>query len=174
MDMLPRRELVAGLGLVLVGAAAALLASTQRWMDVAGVIEMTGTRGRQVSPAAFALGLVGIAGLVAVLATRRLGRRIVGVLVVLAGAGLVWASVWGRSDVAWTSFGSAPTDSSWTAWPWVSVTGGVLVALGGLLIVLRGGRWPAMSSRYDRPSGQARSGEDDTWRALDRGEDPTV
>lgn len=173
--MAPRRELLVAIGLILLGSALALLASTQQWVSVAGLVEVTGTRGRQLSPAAFALGLVGLAGLVAVLATRSLGRRIVGALVVLAGVGLVWASIVGpSSDVGWTAYGTPTDDPVATAWPWVSVAGGVLVLLGGLLTVLRGGRWPGMSSRYERPSGQARSGEDDTWRALDRGEDPTV
>lgn len=173
--MAPRRELLVAIGLILLGSALALHASTQQWVSVAGLVEVTGTRGRQLSPAAFALGLVGLAGLVAVLATRTLGRRIVGGLVVLAGLGLGWASVVSRSaEVAWTAYGAPTDDPAWTVWPWVSVAGGGLVLLGGLLTVLRGGRWPAMSSRYDRPSGQTRGSEDDTWRALDRGEDPTV
>ncbi|MBM7787523.1 Trp biosynthesis-associated membrane protein [Tenggerimyces flavus] len=173
--MAPRRELLVGIGLVLVGSALALLASTQVWLS-AGV-PVQGATGRTMSSGAFALALVGLAGLVAVFATRGVARRVVGVLVVLAGAGLVWMSVWGWGWVAVdTDPGIAADPQPWgpTAWPWVSVAGGVLVLLGGLLTVLRGGRWPGMSSRYDRPSSQTRSGEDDTWRALDRGEDPTV
>lgn len=171
----PRRELVVAIGLVLVGSALALLASTQAWVSVAGLAEVSGTRGRQVSPASFAFALVGMAGMVALLATRRLGRRAVGGLVVLAGLGLVWASGWGRSsDVGGVGFGADAGDVSWTAWPWVSFAAGVVVVLGGVLAVVRGGSWPAMGSRYERPSGTARTAEDDTWRALDRGEDPTA
>lgn len=172
--MAPRRELLVALALVLVGAALALLASTQPWVSIAGLVEVTGTRGRQVSPGAFALGLVGLAGLVAVLATRSLGRRIVGALVVLAGLGLVWTSGWARSDRGWAGYGLPAGEPSSTVWPWVSVAGGVLLVLGGVLTLVRGGRWPGMSSRYDRPSRRSRTSEDDTWRALDRGEDPTV
>ncbi len=173
--MAPRRELLVAVGLVLLGSAASLLASTQLWIAIDGAADITGTRGRQVSPGSFAFGLMGLAGLVALLATRQVGRQIVGALVVVAGVGLGWASVLGRStDGGWAANVGEAGVPHWTAWPWVALAGGVLVALGGLLAIVRGGRWPGMSSRYDRPSGQTRGSEDDTWRALDRGEDPTV
>jgi uncharacterized membrane protein (TIGR02234 family) len=169
--MTPRRELVLALGMVLLGAGAALLASTQVWLAA------TPGTGRTTSPGAFALALVGLAGLVAVLATRGFARRVVGVLVVLAALLLVWLSVrgWGWEAPRDIDPGFMPTPELVpTFWPWVSVAGGVVVAVGGVLTLLRGGRWPGMSSRYERPSGAARRGEDDTWRALDRGEDPTA
>ena len=51
-------------------------------------------------------------------------------------------------------------------------------------MVLRGRRWPAMGSRYERtdaPAAEPRAGPPETdeeraqlaWKALDRGEDPT-
>jgi uncharacterized membrane protein (TIGR02234 family) len=81
-----------------------------------------------------------------------------------------------------------------TAWPWAAMAGGLLLLLAGLLALRYGSRWPAMSSRYDRPprlrggapaasggpaAGRKRAPVDpdrpeSLWQALDRGEDPTA
>lgn len=68
-----------------------------------------------------------------------------------------------------------------TAWPYVAAVGGGLILLAGLLALLYGRRWPAMSGRYER-NGAPRARRapvvdpdrpEDVWKALDRGEDPT-
>ena len=63
-----------------------------------------------------------------------------------------------------------------TAWWLPAALGGALVALGGLLALLHGSRWPVMGRRYDRdrtatggPDGRSES----AWDLLDRGVDPT-
>jgi uncharacterized membrane protein (TIGR02234 family) len=75
----------------------------------------------------------------------------------------------------------------------VGLIGTVLLGLTGALAVVRGGVWPAMGSRYDRPSKKARQADSESpadgtnppadrgdmgqrslWEALDRGEDPTA
>jgi hypothetical protein len=71
-----------------------------------------------------------------------------------------------------------------TWWPWVAVVGGVAIATGGVVAAARGGRWAAMSQRYEPPGaglppapGRTPSTTPDpdaAWRALDRGEDPTL
>jgi len=61
-------------------------------------------------------------------------------------------------------------------WWLVSVTGGVVLAVGGILTAARGARWPGMSARYER-SAPRKAAEDDPsalWKSLDRGEDPTA
>ena len=178
MTMTSRREMIAVLAVVLVGAALVLLAGTQPWASVPGadVTEPTSVeaalKGSAISPGARALGLVGLAGIVALLATRRMGRRVVGVLLALAGLATCALSLfWSVDPPALLGDASATVDR--TFWSWVSVAGGVLVLLGGVLAAIRSSRWPAMGSRYDAPA-RTKSKDEDPWAALDRGEDPTV
>lgn len=176
--MTSRREMIAGLAVVLVGAALVLLAGTQPWARVADLtvtvppaVEAT-LKGQAVAPGARALGLVGLAGIVALLATRRLLRRVVGALLALAGIATCAASL------AWSVetpilVGDAGEPLAWTPWPVVSVAGGVLLCAGGVLAAIRSSQWPAMGSRYDAPA-RAKAKDEDPWSALDRGEDPTI
>lgn len=174
-----RREFLAALFVVLGGALMVLLASTQQWAEV--VVDPTLSvppsvwdelRGQAVAPAARALGLVGLAGVVALAATRRIGRRVVGVVLVLAGVGTVLASLFASPETSWSpGAGDATAPLRITGWPWASAFGGALLVAGGIWVIARAGRWPTMGERYDRsaPSPAA----EDAWSALDRGEDPT-
>src|SRR5579875_3882920 len=83
----------------LVGAGGALLLATRDWQTIttprpsplhADVLHITG---RTVDTAPTALALVALAGVVAVLATRGIVRRVVGVVLALAGVGLVWRAI---------------------------------------------------------------------------------
>jgi uncharacterized membrane protein (TIGR02234 family) len=89
-----RRELAAALLLGAAGASLVLLALRQHWASVTTVVprplpstEMALT-GQDLTPAAAALAVAALASLAAVLATRRLARRITGLLSVLLGAGI--------------------------------------------------------------------------------------
>ena len=102
-------------------------------------------------------GLFALAAVGGVLATRSLGRRLVGVVTVLVGVLVVVA-------------GEA----------WSVVTGGVLLVLAGAGTAWRATRWPSMSGRYDAGARAAAAAganptrrSHDLWDALDRGEDPT-
>ena len=62
--------------------------------------------------------------------------------------------------------------------PWrpVAVVGALVIVAAGLLVAWRGGRWPAMSSRYTRrpePDREAPADSAALWEALSRGADPT-
>lgn len=62
------------------------------------------------------------------------------------------------------------------AWRPAAVFGALVIIAAGLLVAWRGGRWPVMSSRYERPQGPARPAAADSatmWEALSRGTDPT-
>jgi hypothetical protein len=61
-------------------------------------------------------------------------------------------------------------------WPVLTAAGGLAVAAVGALTIARGGRWPAMGARYERPAqrGQPAARPEQLWEALDRGEDPTA
>ncbi|MGC1212512.1 MAG: Trp biosynthesis-associated membrane protein [Micromonospora sp.] len=176
-----RRELAYAVLLCLAGAGLAFWAATRTWS-----VELTArgslppsrhTRtGADLLPWVSALALVGLAGGGAVLATRGRVRRLLGGLLALLG--LAVAAGGGYGLVA----GFAGEVSR--QWPALCLVGGLLATVGGLLTALRGGGWPAMGARYERP---ARSGEPpasdgpvagrgtrEAWDALDRGEDPTV
>ncbi len=93
----PRRELALLLLLGAAGAGLALLATRQGWARVETVAprplpaSVTTETGQALVPAAGALALAALAGLAAVLATRRTLRRIAGVLVAGLGVGLAVA-----------------------------------------------------------------------------------
>lgn len=185
-----REPAVAGL-LELTGAGLVLLAAGRPWARA--VLRqaplptvVVAASGRSVAPVAAALGLVGLAGVVAVLATRGAGRLATGVLVALAGAGVMAASVYVALDLPRAVRPTAERISGvrgasadgirMTVWPRVSVVGGALVCAAGLLTAARGGRWTALSARYDAPGADrpaAPIGPAEIWDALERGEDPT-
>jgi uncharacterized membrane protein (TIGR02234 family) len=187
----------------LIGAAGALLAATRAWQTVLtsrprpfrdDVLHLSG---RTVDAAPTALALVALAGVIAVIATRGWVRRMIGGVVALAGALLVWRSFGGLDAVSaarartlvadkhsGVEIGASTVHVDVTStWAVLSAICGALVLLAGLLVVLRGHRWGAMSARYDGPAAaepadvdpeQARTKANASlWTALDRGDDPT-
>jgi uncharacterized membrane protein (TIGR02234 family) len=90
-----RREYLLTLLAGAVGAAVVLLAARQGWARVVTIeprplpTSRIAVRGQDLVPAAGALGLAALAGLAAVLATRRFARRVVGGLLALFGAAIV-------------------------------------------------------------------------------------
>ncbi|HEV7204447.1 MAG TPA: Trp biosynthesis-associated membrane protein [Jatrophihabitans sp.] len=196
-----RREFVLALGLDLSGAAGALLIALRTWQVVTtprphplrdDVLQLTG---RTVDGAPTALALVALAGVVAVLATRGVPRRLLGAALVLAGIGIVWRSLAATGAVSpgraralvaekhptvTIDAGVVPTVTTNAAWAGLSVGCGLLVLVAGLLVVSRGHRWQAMAARYERAPSRDADPEADRakaaaslWTALDRGEDPT-
>jgi uncharacterized membrane protein (TIGR02234 family) len=137
--------------------------------------------GGDIASAATALALVGLAAAVAIVATRRIGRPVVGLLAVAAGIGIAYVAAnigfdplsalrdtdqvrqfapGGRAEISGVHR---------TAAPWLAMLGGVLLTAAGVLAALRGRSWPGMSGRY-----QAREARPvDAWDAIERGHDPT-
>ncbi len=194
-----RRELVVALVLLVAGGVLCVVAGSRVWGE--GLVDdglsttVQQVTGRDLFPLGPAVGLVALAAVIAVPATRRTGRRIVGVL--LAFAGLATAigayglaleltthvSTWLEPTPEVTGMVSeASAESNWAL---LTSLGGLLVALAGVAVAVRGSRWPGMGRRYERgtlagdaPNGVAKdpSGSGagrETWEALDRGEDPT-
>ena len=183
--MSSRRELIVAIALCLLGSALVLVAATRAWVSYrVGVAAPLPPRhfsvtGARLVPGARPLALVGLAGVAAVAATRGLARVAVGVLLTVAGAGIAAVVARAAADPGAAMRRAGPfTDFhvangvSLGAWPYVALLGAVLVAAGGLLVVVRGRSWASMSSRYDTPSARP-AGERSLWDALDRGEDPT-
>ncbi len=178
------------------GAAVVLLASGRTWAKATAVVAQgqlpQTASGQDVTGVPGALAIVGLAALVALFAVRGAGRTAVAVLLALSGAGTVVGAYLGISDTAAlrekaaTATGLSDAgvqDVSHTFWPWVAVVGGLLLLVAGVLALLYGRHWPAMSARYERAGAAARGPRrsaaadpdrpEEMWKSLDRGEDPT-
>jgi uncharacterized membrane protein (TIGR02234 family) len=192
-----RRELTGAVAGAAAAGALALVVGGQAWAavtaerraplpPVAAVLS-----GADAAPLVPATGLVLLAAAVALLAVRRAGRIVVGLLLATAGGVLAWSGVraltGGLDDAArrlpgvGRSAGEVTVDVA-EAWPVLAVVAGVLAVGAGVLVVLRSRSWPAMGQRYERAPGSAPVGRPETdedraqaaWKALDRGEDPTT
>jgi uncharacterized membrane protein (TIGR02234 family) len=180
-DRYRRREMIAALVLLVVGAIVGLVAMNLPWgrAYLAGGDTVV-VPGRAVAPHYLALPLFALAAAVAVLATRTVGR-------IMIGAVLAVAAVVGAYAALWFGFGSDPIRD------WAEATGhDVLGASGptsdlnwyiiacaqtllaGLWIAARGMTWPTLGRRYERQSAAEPSTSRHAWDALDRGEDPTA
>ncbi|HEX3812562.1 MAG TPA: Trp biosynthesis-associated membrane protein [Mycobacteriales bacterium] len=167
-----RREFGLVVVLLIVGSALLFLASSRGWvtLSVARSRPLADLKrpvsGAHAQPLLTALAVVGLAAVVALLATRRAGRQIVGALVtVVAVVVLVWLvrDLRGMSahraksllddggPVVGVSAGARVTVDLHLFWVAVALTGAVMLAIGGLAAAARGRGWPAMGSRYDRP-----------------------
>ncbi|MFF3854880.1 Trp biosynthesis-associated membrane protein [Micromonospora sp. NPDC002575] len=181
-----RRELTYAVLLCLAGAGLALWASTRTWaVELAArpapLPPVRAARtGAGLLPWLPALAVVGLAGGGAVLATRGVARRLVGVLLLALGAAV---AVGGGYGLVAAFAGTVSRQ-----WPAFCLVGGLIAALGGGLVASRGAGWPAMGARYERPArrgtgpapAEAAAGPvtgrraTEAWDALDRGEDPTA
>jgi uncharacterized membrane protein (TIGR02234 family) len=150
--MSPQRGLGSSVVACLVGAGLAIYGATRVWsVDVTERPGLTSLRatttGAAEAPWLIGLALVGLAGAGALLATRGLPRRLLGVLLAMTGIGLIIAAITGRAGLDPGAAGAGAT-----VWPIACVLGGGLVGWGGLGAARHGHRWPTMGSRYDRRS----------------------
>jgi hypothetical protein len=146
-----RRGLVIAVLGAAVGAGVALFALSRTWVVLVEnrPAPMTPLRqprtGAELRPWLPALGLVGLAGAGALVATGGRGRSAVGALLGLCGLGLLTGAgeaIFGRAD---------------SGWPFGCAAGGLALLAAGLSAVRRGRTWPTMSSRYERGSRYERS-----------------
>lgn len=115
------------------------------------------------------------------MATKRLGRVLVGALLALAGVTTVVVagqvlSAGLRTEVARAADPGLVVGATHSGWVWLLLVGGVLLGLAGALVAVRGRRWAVLSSSYDAPAARpeaAPTTDKGAWDALDRGEDPT-
>lgn len=200
-----RREFGAAVALCAISGALGLAAGSRPWLaltvargdplpPVGAVVT-----GSALAPLVPGLAIVVLAGVVGLLATRWWGRVVVGALLAVAGAGLLWAALPALGGTSGDALRAAAFDAglpagevtgaSLTTGPALAVVAGVLAILAGALAAVRGRRWPGLGARYDAPSQQAGSepvqpagatAADEVapadrmlWEALDRGEDPT-
>jgi uncharacterized membrane protein (TIGR02234 family) len=193
-----RERLLVVLG-VLAGAGLALLAAGRIWVtqdvdDVPGVRTVTAA-GNQVAPAVPALALVAAAGAVALLVAGRVGRRLAGLAIAVAGGGVVATVVSVLADARSAAAGAVPAatgrsgplpDPAVTSpWVWVALVAGVVTAGSGAAALVRAAAWPRAGRRFEPTTraegrtaaggGSAGAGDSVTaWDALSRGDDPTT
>jgi len=188
-----RRSYVLSLVACLAGAALALYAITRTWSihltPRTGMSPLRDARtGTDLEPWVTGLAVVALAGTGALLATAGWARRALGVLLSLAGLGVLAGAILGRVGL---DPGSA---RGGTTWPILCAVGGAIILLGGVTAARQGHLWPRMSARYDRKpvppprsepdgpnAGKLRDRSSATvadhraaWDALDRGDDPTA
>jgi uncharacterized membrane protein (TIGR02234 family) len=173
-------------GCLLLGGGLALVGSAQPWWRAVGegiAVRFSGTQA--TGGLSQALAIVALAGTLLMLALRTRGRRVIGALLLLVGAGI--AVVGGlrlqpsagavRSQVREVSLADAFHVSA-TAWPWVFALSGVLVAAGAVLTITTTGRWPSRSDRFQPGSSKAvvpiSDDPAELWKTMDAGVDPTA
>lgn len=183
------------LGGLALGAVLALVAGSRAWWRAAGTgvsVSFTGTEAS--GGLATALALVVLAGALLALVLRSRGRQVLGVLLLLTGAGAVVlgllrprpASPTVRSRVLEVSLADSFALDA-TPWPLVYAVAGLLVVLAAGAMALSAPRWASRVARFERPrdgdedviaaSAARRSSADDPaalWRLLDAGVDPTA
>lgn len=182
-----RRELGAAVLLVLAGAVLLLVSTAGDWVTGVQVQPAplpsapVAVSGGEAAGPVRALALVVLAAVPALAATRRTGRTVVGVLLVLAGTAAGGAAVQVLVDPGGVLPAGAEEVTA-TGRPLLAVAGAVVTAVAGAVVAARGRRWAALSQRYDAPSSGGPAPETgrtgpvegpELWDALDRGEDPT-
>jgi uncharacterized membrane protein (TIGR02234 family) len=187
-----RRAYVVSLSVGVLGGALVAVAAAKPWATATiggqGLPALPiSVDGADAVPLVAALGLVMLAGAVSLAATRNQGRRLAGLLLVVAAVVVGWQTLAAgpaindalRAQTVGSVGSAAVPDANGTAWRWLTLVGAGLSLASGLAAVSKGPDWPAMGSRYDAPT-SARGGspdvrEDvDAWRAIDEGDDPTV
>jgi hypothetical protein len=178
-----RRQLGLAVGGCLLAGCTILFASGRDWKL------RTQAGGRTIGYSGHALvrsltvwGLVALAGVVAIAATRRWGRVPVGLALAACGAAVVvlCAGMLGRVQPPLRGMGPPRgltpgfvVRERATAWPYVTFGAGIVLALSGLSVAVQGPRWAALGTKYDAPADRPRT-DADVWAAQDRGEDPTA
>jgi hypothetical protein len=155
-----RHPLAVCLAAGLLGGGLVLIGAGHPWEPSRPVPALAGEEVNPTGTLVSSLGAVVLLGTVVVTVTRSLGRRLAGAVVVLAGVAVGSVSV--------------TADAPWSGWRLAALAGAVLGVLAGSLAAARGPRWAVMSERYDAPSASRPAHESDPWRALDRGDDPTL
>ncbi len=185
--------------LILVGAAVALIGSTQTWVDVVlrgGAFEPLHVAGASVVPLLAPLSLAALALCLALTIVGPVLRYVFGALGVVIGAGLA-AGAWRIvAETPVDAVASAVTEATGlagaatvgglidsmtlTPWPVLTLAAAVMVIAGGALTLITAHRWPGAGRRFrTSPTTAAATGSRphdaiDSWDDLSRGEDPTA
>lgn len=174
------------LGWLLLGGLVAVVASAQPWWRASGTDAQVAFTGAEATGGlSQALAVVTLAGSLLVLVLKLVGRRVLGVLLAVAGmsqtvVGLLRQQPSGetvRSRIREVSLADQYALSP-TLWPWVTALAGVLVILGATALLVGSASWTTTRSRFEREALQPQDvvAADDPaglWKAMDAGLDPT-
>ncbi len=172
-----RRPLWMIVGALLLGALALWGASRLTWFaefrdgGVRGTVLYRET-GEQRATALVPLALLALAGVAGVIATGGWARRVLGVVLALAGVAAVWAGVAG---VRFSGFAAGLPVTEMLLGRGLAVLGGILVAAGGLAAVKGAAETARLGTKYAAPATRKKVRDPDAelWEALSEGEDPT-
>jgi uncharacterized membrane protein (TIGR02234 family) len=170
----------------LAGAVLAAVAGSREWAtaraDAAGIPVEASVTGAESQPLVAALALVALAAWGVVLVSRGRARQVLSVVGLLTSAGALVVVLLGsgtaEDDAREAAVARGATGdvfvTSLSAWYYLAAVGALLAAAAFVVAVVRSPRWPAMGSRYDAPSARSSPpADEDMWRALDEGRDPT-
>lgn len=161
-----RRPLWIVVSLLFLGAVALWGASSLTWVHGAPVTQggrvspTSALTGAEAVPALVPVALLCAAAIAAAVALGGWARRLLGVVVLAAGAA--------TAVVTLTTTGALGARA-------VALLGALLVLGAGGLLVLRGAAMPKLGGGYRTPGAAKRSADPDRdlWNALERGDDPT-
>lgn len=181
--------------IMLLGGVLALIGATQSWVTATGFeaahIHSVELSGQEASPVITAMALVTVAAGAALSIARRIGRWIIGIVVVLAAItmGLTTINVALNPTDAVAQKIAETTGTTGIAdiapsievsmLPWLTVIGALIGLAGGIIALTAGGHWPVgKTKKYDvgvqqRTDRNGPLDEIDTWDELSRGQDPT-
>lgn len=142
-----------------------------------------GATGEDTEPVLVPWALLSLAAVAGILATSGWGRRVVGVVVALAGIAALVRAATGFATPAPDALpaparqaGTLLTASAGVVGPLLALLAGLLLAAVGVLVVLAAPVLPRLGARYDAPGAprRARDPDRELWEALDEGHDPTT
>lgn len=165
--------------LLVVAAASVWGASRLTWMwslrfsDLRGPV-VDSSDGASREPALVPLALLYLAAAAPAVAVAGWARRVIGVLVCLAGIGVLWLGLPQTGRV----FGPHPSEypvMQVISGHLLAVFGGILAVMAGLLLVFRDSVMPRIGARYQAPATARHAANQDRrmWDALSEGQDPT-
>jgi len=173
-------------------SAVTLLAWTQQWFTIVLVDGQRLPVDGQVAAAGLsALALAGLALVGALTIAGPFFRAVLGGVQVVLGGTVLFSAVLAVTDPVAASAaaisestGIAGAESiaavvasvEQSAWPWLSLVVGVLIAIAGVGILVTMRRWPVSSRKYQAVGLESADGERssvDDWDALSDGGDPT-
>ncbi|KAA9152918.1 Trp biosynthesis-associated membrane protein [Amycolatopsis acidicola] len=153
------------------GSSRLVWSATLRDAGVRGMV-LDKQTGAEHSGALVPLAVLALAGVAGMIATGGWPRRVLGVVLALAGLAACWVAVDGFSFGGYPA--GAPVGAIYTG-RGLALLGGILVILGGLLATRKAGSMPRLGAKYSAPGERKKARDPDTelWEALSEGEDPT-
>ena len=185
------------LACIALAGGVALYSATQVWVSLslaegAAAFSQLEVTGQQVNQSLSPVAIAALASALALTIAGKAFRRVLGVLVLLLGAGIgaialtvlrdPAAAAAGQLAEATGLAGSAQAELvisvALSPMAVLTLVAGALLVLLGVLVLLLGGRWKTAGRKYEADSGSVRPATDEPdrisdWEALNAGDDPT-